>query len=129
HSDTPLSKRPGSSASAQLKLPGLHRSGERLPLVRCENQSWALRVLRIAHRHNFRHVARDFYAVAAVVAAVAGLAPHGTGQVHLSSATFMIRSCEALRGRVSDRSESKVSTTWATTADSSEICPPAALSR
>src|SRR5262245_19804680 len=100
-----------------------------MPVFGGDHQGGALGVLGVAQGDRAGQVACHLDAVAAVVAAVAGLAPCGTGQVHLSSAAFLIRSREMPRGKASDLSVSKASATPATTERSSAIWPPAAVSK
>src|SRR6185437_6911083 len=65
--------------------------GEGLPGAGREGQLGAVGVVAVADRHG-RAERADLDAGSAVVAAVAARAPRGTGHVHRSSATFLIRS-------------------------------------
>ncbi len=71
----------------------------------------------------------DLDAVPAVSTAVARLPPPHAAQFHSCSATFVIMSRDAPRGRASDRSVSKRRMTAATVAASSTVCPSAAVSK
>src|SRR5207244_949167 len=100
--------RPGSAwLSGQVVPAGLHVSDEIPPPGGLYGQDRSMRVLGVADGDDAGEVAGNLDAVAAVVAAARGLAPRGAGQVHLSSATFMIRSRDAARGWASDRRASK----------------------
>src|ERR1035438_1174605 len=91
---------PVPSASSQVEFAVQHAGGECGPLVRGEDQRWPFRVLAVTQGDDVvaaflgARKNRDLDAGAAVPAAVAGLAPRGAGQVHVSIA-FLTKSIEA----------------------------------
>src|SRR6202042_70835 len=117
------------AVSGQAEFSVFHAVAERIPQICCEDQHRTLLIFRVTDGHDTWQAGGHFHAVAAVVAAQRCLAPPDAGQVHFSSATFMIMSRERRCVRLSDRRVSKVKVTWATTSTPSTICPPAAVSR
>src|SRR4029077_16894951 len=115
---------PSATGTRPVRSPACPQpGGERAPLGWAEGQGRPGRVLGVPDRAAAAGQHGDFDAVAAVPAAVAALAPGGAGQVHRSSATFLIRSREAPRGSASARNVSKVSLTFTTTDDLWVVCP------
>src|SRR5216683_3349245 len=119
----------GGAESARFQL-----GGELAPGLRREDQLRAVRVLGVAHCYgaigqgevNSTLNAGDFDAVPAA-AAVAGLVPLDTGQVHIL-ATSSRTSREAALGSASALIVSQMIVTAETSAGVSMICPRAAVS-
>src|SRR6202050_4904618 len=109
--------------SAQVELGGADAIEEHAPFIRGEDQGGSFAVLAVADRDDAGQVARDLDAPAAVAAAEAALVPFGAGQVHDSSATFMISSREAAWESDSPRRMLNVLISLATTLGASVVWP------
>src|SRR5205823_4363602 len=93
---------------------GLHLSDEAAPPIALNGQDGPVKVLRVAHGHRAGRAGPYLDAVAAAVAAVAGLAPAQVDCFHRSSATSRMSSREASRGRASPRTRSKAAAAFRT---------------
>jgi hypothetical protein len=90
--------------SRQAEPSVFHAVAECLPLIWRGDLHRTLLVFRVADAHDTWQVGGHFHAVAAVIAAQLRLAPPDIGQIHFSSATFMIISRDRRCVRLSERS-------------------------
>jgi len=107
-----------------------HAVSETAPVRRPKCKDWAIRILAVPDEHPpSTRFGGYLDALAAVAPAITGGPPAVVGHVvHRCSATLLIKSREALRGRASDRSRSNACAALLTSAGLSIVMPSTAVS-